>query len=45
MQDDLVLCGESEEDLKEMVGCFAEECRRSLKVNAGKRKVMVLDRE
>ena len=40
--DDLVLCGESEEDLRVMVGQFAEVCRRrGLKVNAGKNKVMV----
>ena len=25
--DDLVLCGESEEDLRAMVGCFVEVCR------------------
>ena len=32
--DDLVLCGESEEDLRVMVGWFAELCkRRGLKVN------------
>ena len=42
----LVLCGESEEDLKGMVGQFAEVCRRrGLKVNAGKSKVMVLNGE
>ena len=41
--DYLVLCGESEEDLRAMVGRFAEVCRRKgLKVNAGKSKVMVL---
>ena len=40
--DDLVLCGEWEEDLRAMVGRFAEVCRRrGLKVNAGKSKVMV----
>ena len=40
--DDLVLCGESEEDLRAMVGRFAEVRRRKgLKVNAGKSKVMV----
>ena len=34
--DDLVLCGESEEDLIAIVGCFIEVCRRrGLKVNAG----------
>ena len=44
--DDLVLCGESEEDLREMVGQFAEMCRRrDLKVNAGKSKVTVLNEE
>ena len=43
--DDLVLCGESEEDLKAMVGHFVEVCRRSLKVNAGKSKVNVLGGE
>ena len=44
--DDLVLCGESEEDLRPMVGRFAEVCRgRGLKVNAGKNKVMLLGGE
>ena len=33
--DDLVLCGELEEDLRVMVGRFAEVCRRGLIVNAG----------
>ena len=43
---DLVLCGDSEEDLRVMVGRFAEVCRRRrLKVNAGKSKVMVLNGE
>ena len=33
--DDLFLCGELEEDLRVMVGWFAEVCRRRrLKVNA-----------
>ena len=42
--DDLVLCVESEEDLRVMVGRFAEVCRRrGLKVNASKSKVMVLN--
>ena len=41
-EDDLVLCGESEEKLKVMVGHFVDVCRRGLKVNADKRKVMVL---
>ena len=40
--DDLVLCGELEEDLRVMVGRFAEVCRRGLIVNAGK---MVMNRE
>ena len=41
--DDLDLCGESEEDLRAMVGTYGEMCRRGgLKVNAGKSKVMVL---
>ena len=39
------LCGESEEDLRAMVGRFVEVCRRGLKVNAGKSKVMVLNGE
>ena len=44
--DDLVLCGESEEDLTAMVGRFAEVCRRrSLKINASKSKVILLGRE
>ena len=45
--DDLVLRGESEEDIRAMVGRrFAEVCRRrKLKVNAGKNNVMVLNRE
>ena len=44
--DDLVLCGESEGDLKVMVGRFVEVCRRrGLNVNAGKSKVMVLGGE
>ena len=44
--NDLVLCGESEEDLRVMMGRFSEVCRRrGLKVYAGKSKVMVLNRE
>ena len=44
--DDLVLCGESEEDLREIVGRFIEDCRRrGLKVNAGKSKVKLLGGE
>ena len=44
--NDLVLCGELEEDLRSMVGWFGELCRRTgLKVNTGKSKVMVLNGE
>ena len=43
--DDLVLCGESEEDPRAMVGRFIEVCRRGLKVNKGKSKVMMLGGE
>ena len=44
--DYLVLCGESEEDLRAMVGRFVEVCRRrGLKVNEGKSKVTVLGGE
>ena len=44
--DDLVLCGESEEDLRAIVGRFVEVCRkRGLKVNTGKSKVVVLGGE
>ena len=43
--DDLVLCGELEEDPRVM-GYFVEVCwRRGLKVNAGKSKVMVMNGE
>ena len=42
--DDLVLCGESEENLRVIAGRFVEVCRRrGLKVNAGKSNVMVLN--
>ena len=42
MEDDLVACGDSEEDPRAMVGRFVEVCRRrGQKVNAGKDKVMV----
>ena len=38
--DDLLLCGKSGEDLKVMVRCFIEVCRRrGLEVNADKSKV------
>ena len=44
--DDLVLCGESEEGLRAMVGCFIEVCkRRALIFSAGKSKVMELNGE
>ena len=44
--DDLVLCGESEEDLNAMVERFAEVCRRrGLTANAGKSKATVLSGE
>ena len=43
---DLVLCGESEYDLRAMIGEFFEMCRRrGLKFDAGKSKVMVLNGE
>ena len=43
---DLVLCGESEEELMVMLGRFAEVCRRrGLRVNAGKSQVSVLFEE
>ena len=44
--DDLVMCDESKENLREMVGWFVEACRRrGLKANAGKSKVMLLNGE
>ena len=44
--DDLVLCGESEESLSRLVEGFGRVCkRRGLKVNVGKSKVMVVNRE
>ena len=45
--DGLILCGESEEDLRVMVRWLVEEMyrRRELKVNAGKSKEMVLNGE
>ena len=43
-EDDFVLCGESEEDLRAVVERFVEVCRRrGLKVNVGKSKVMVIN--
>ena len=44
--DDLVLCGESEKDLRAIVERFVYACRRrGLTVNTGKSKVMVLGEE
>ena len=43
--DDLVLCGELEEDLRAMVGYFVEVYRRGPKFSTGKGKVMVLGGE
>ena len=44
--DDLVLCGEPEEDLRVMLRRFAEVCRRrGLKGNVGKSKVTALNGE
>ena len=44
--DDLVLCGESEQGLRAVVGRFVEVGRKiGLKVNAGKSKVIVMNRE
>ena len=44
--DDIVLCGESEKDLRTMVGRFGEVYRRrGLKVNVGMSKVMVMNEE
>ena len=44
--DDLVLCGESEEDLWAMVGRLVEARRKKgLKVNAGNSMIMVLGGE
>ena len=43
--DVLVLYGESEEDLRAMVERFIDVCRRGLKVNAGKSKVIIMNGE
>ena len=40
--DDLALCSGSKEELKVMVSRFVEVCRRGLKINAEKSKVIVL---
>ena len=37
-EDDLVLCGKLEEDLRAMVECFVEVGRRGLKIKADKSK-------
>ena len=42
--NDLVLSDESE-DLRAIVGHFIEVCRRGLKVNVGKSKVILLSGE
>ncbi len=42
--DDTVLLGESEGVLQRTVVEFDRVCRRKLKVNAGKSKVMVFER-
>ena len=40
----MILCGESKEDLRAMVGRFVEACRRrDLKVNPCKSKVIVMN--
>ena len=43
--NDLVLYGELEEDLKAMVEWFVEACKRNLKANINKSKMMVLNGE
>ena len=44
--DDFVFCGELEENIRVMMGCLVEASRRrSLKVNADDREVMVLNRK
>ena len=44
--EDLVLCGDSEEDLRTIVGRFIKVyMRRGLKVNVGKSKVILIGRE
>ena len=41
-----LLCADDSEDLKAMMECFVELCRkRGLKVNAGKSRVMILNGE
>ena len=43
--DDLVFCGESEEDLKAMVGRFVEMCKKWVLKSTDKSKVMMLGGE
>src|SRR5678816_309624 len=44
--DDLVLCGESEESLRELVERFGRVCKtRGLEVNVDKSKVMVVSED
>ena len=43
--DLLVLVGKLEQDLKLMVECFVEICKRCLKVNVDKSEMIVLDGE
>ena len=44
--EDLVLCGDSEEDLRTIVGRFIKVyMRRGLKVNVGKSKVILIGGE
>ena len=44
-EDDIILCGESEQDLEVVMERFVDVCRRCLKVNANKIKVIVLIKE
>ena len=42
--EDCLICGKLEENVRTMMGCFVEVCRRrGLKVNVGKSKVMMLN--
>ena len=43
--DDLVLCDQLKEDLKVIVERFVKVCRRDLKINADKSKLMMLSEE
>ena len=42
---DLVLYGKSERDIRAIVGHFVDVCRRALKVNTGKSKVVLFSGE